>query len=423
MSKVQNRKPLLERLSWLLAGVFIAVGIDVVSRHVITPRNEGTPLVRVSAKQNQLKSISGSWGVILVDPFPLKWSETYFYDKEKRLTSDRWAFSGTNLSIIQESIARLTKPQELASEVAEAGRWRQDKTHFVFQPTSTFLTRLTPESRAELYRLAGDNGNYSQQWPYRFTEHTFAERFGNSGLNKVQVKQIRDLCYWDCNLISFCDVALLQKNFDEKSFDELIRVLNTIPSLRVRLHLCPSDSVTNLLAYWGRNQSVSRVKPILETLTSTSEGNEINICALLPPFARTRLYGYPDAKTHEAESRMDCFFTGMNFFNDAPDLRYLDNQVVKSRLKTKFRPVGNTPIFGDLLVLISAEGEAIHMAVYIADDIVFTKNGMTETQPWTLMKIEDMLTYFPTRTPSKIYFVREIEDVKAVTYHPVANHD
>jgi hypothetical protein len=89
------------------------------------------------------------------------------------------------------------------------------------------------------------------------------------------------------------------------------------------------------------------------------------------------------------------------------------------RLKTRYRPVGQSPVFGDLLVMIDSEGEAIHMAVFIAGDIVFTKNGMTPLQPWTLMHIEDMMTHFPTRTPARIYFVREVEEKNSITLGPV----
>ena len=33
----------------------------------------------------------------------------------------------------------------------------------------------------------------------------------------------------------------------------------------------------------------------------------------------------------------------------------------------------------------------MHVAVYVADDIVFTKNGFHYTQPWILMHLKDML--------------------------------
>ena len=41
----------------------------------------------------------------------------------------------------------------------------------------------------------------------------------------------------------------------------------------------------------------------------------------------------------------------------------------------------------------------IHAAVYIADDVVFTKNGGNDRQPWMLMKWDDLLARYPQNDP------------------------
>ena len=41
----------------------------------------------------------------------------------------------------------------------------------------------------------------------------------------------------------------------------------------------------------------------------------------------------------------------------------------------------------------------VHSATYLADDVVFTKNGGIFTQPWTYMKLSDLVTYYNTFTP------------------------
>jgi hypothetical protein len=35
-----------------------------------------------------------------------------------------------------------------------------------------------------------------------------------------------------------------------------------------------------------------------------------------------------------------------------------------------------------------------HAAVYIADDLVFSKNGISSMSPWTLMSIDDVKAYY-----------------------------
>lgn len=45
--------------------------------------------------------------------------------------------------------------------------------------------------------------------------------------------------------------------------------------------------------------------------------------------------------------------------------------------------------------------------MYVADDFVFTKNGVNPEQPWVLMKLSDMLMlYYPADKSGKIRFLR-----------------
>jgi hypothetical protein len=58
--------------------------------------------------------------------------------------------------------------------------------------------------------------------------------------------------------------------------------------------------------------------------------------------------------------------------------------------------------FGDVILFMASEKEAIHSAVYLADDIVFTKNGSSERSPWILMKMENLTAYYQTSIDLKI---------------------
>jgi hypothetical protein len=68
-------------------------------------------------------------------------------------------------------------------------------------------------------------------------------------------------------------------------------------------------------------------------------------------------------------------------------------------LRTEFDLVAGRPTYGDLVALVNEAGEGLHLCVYIADDFVFTKNGMNRLQPWVMMKIPDMLLAFPSEKP------------------------
>ena len=47
--------------------------------------------------------------------------------------------------------------------------------------------------------------------------------------------------------------------------------------------------------------------------------------------------------------------------------------------------------FGDIIQFVKADSNTVeHSAVFIAGDIVFTKNGIGVTNPWVLMRYSDM---------------------------------
>jgi hypothetical protein len=58
--------------------------------------------------------------------------------------------------------------------------------------------------------------------------------------------------------------------------------------------------------------------------------------------------------------------------------------------------------FGDVLMFLNGQGNAIHSCVYIADDIVYTKNGENIASPWLLMKIGDVQRVYSYEGQSSI---------------------
>ncbi len=68
-----------------------------------------------------------------------------------------------------------------------------------------------------------------------------------------------------------------------------------------------------------------------------------------------------------------------------PQVYYLDARLTATHLKEAYQPVQAPFQYGDILEFITPEGNAIHACVYVADDIVFTKNGDGMIKPWVLM--------------------------------------
>jgi uncharacterized protein YfaT (DUF1175 family) len=84
---------------------------------------------------------------------------------------------------------------------------------------------------------------------------------------------------------------------------------------------------------------------------------------------------------------------GHEFFNNPPDDRYHDSDVWGDALEQNYTKVRQAS-FGDLIVFYRPDGVPIHMVVYIADDVVFTKEGSSSWHPWTLMKWDDLMAHY-----------------------------
>jgi hypothetical protein len=57
--------------------------------------------------------------------------------------------------------------------------------------------------------------------------------------------------------------------------------------------------------------------------------------------------------------------------------------------------------FGDVLCFLE-DGEGLHTCVFIADDIVFTKNGESLMAPWVLMQLKDVESIYRRSSATRI---------------------
>ena len=89
----------------------------------------------------------------------------------------------------------------------------------------------------------------------------------------------------------------------------------------------------------------------------------------------------------------------MNIFNSEPDNRFFDSNHIRKVLATEYSRVEGTREFGDLILLHDRTGQALHQCVFIADDVVFTKNGAGVLSPWVLQKLSNMMAQYPSDKP------------------------
>lgn len=262
---------------------------------------------------------------------------------------------------------------------------------------------LTAEARKVIYTaLSVFPENYAYAEPYRFTVSARDEWFKDSGLKPETIALVERLLFQRGNSLLFSDQALVIPTLN--SLEESTRLLKTLArksTLMLKLRITPETDIEALERYWSFPGSKDIV-PLLTSLKQRGASTTLDIVHLLPRFARSRLYSYPSPDEPGSMSYMDCHWTVLNFFNQEPDPRFQDIAEVGMAFRSNYHPVTGRPRYGDIYLFTQANGDVIHSCVYIADNIVFTKNGASPSSPWILMKYEDVVAFYPSSQPLDI---------------------
>jgi hypothetical protein len=99
----------------------------------------------------------------------------------------------------------------------------------------------------------------------------------------------------------------------------------------------------------------------------------------------------------------DCHWTSLNFYNFDASQYLLDSRLATSQVLENFLPVEAPYQFGDILFFLdSLTGDAFHSCVYLADTLVYTKNGRNVLSPWIIMKLEDVKNVYLFRDNGRV---------------------
>ncbi len=144
----------------------------------------------------------------------------------------------------------------------------------------------------------------------------------------------------------------------------------------------------------------------MEAMAELPGVHAMPVTYLLPGFARRRVFTYPSVSEEPNAANRDCHWTALNFFNEEPDDRLGNREYAAKVIASDYYVIYNDYQFGDLVLFMTAPGEVIHSAVYLADGVLFTKNGSRPSNPWMLVRLEDMKDFYPTEKPLTISYFR-----------------
>lgn len=347
----------------------------------------------------------GPWGALEMTTLLLE-------PPESIIGTDAWAdgdLSWTFTGIPADQVEPLLRQAGLnGAPLAELLATRETDTGgtVILHPTDALLLGMDPSTRYRVYALLRTSStNTFYQSPFRVSHLAADAWFRDAAVSEQTRKLAESLTYRHREMVYFSDVRYVMSEIanatERRNF---YAALLRQASLLVRLHVCRETDTEALIAYWGSNGRASEVRPLLQAMSRSDAAWPINIVMLLPAFARARLMTYDPVRDGKFR---DCGWTALNFFNAVPDDAMLDPDTQARVLRNDYISVASGFLPGDIILIRNGAGTVVHICNYIADNIVFTKNGGYKAQPWTLSTLEEVVEFYTVGDDvSSVLFLR-----------------
>jgi len=313
-----------------------------------------------------------------------------------------WFLPGVEVAGARELLVALGVPPGDAERVTATAESDRRTSGAVLTPEPRWVRGLDPDLRSRLYMMLSKTPlNGDQANSFRYLGPSVESWLGSSLIAPETRRLVEPLVYRDGGYLHFADIELIRSEIqDPEELRRLAKALLRQPTVLVKLDVERQEDVDGLAAYWGRGGRRTDVRPLLESVAGAGPGPLIDIVHLLPVFARSYLYRYPKLSAADFDRPVlaNCLWTALNFFESHPNDRFLDVDTALNTLKNDYYVIESGFELGDVVAFVDASGNIFHAAVYLADDLVFSKNGTSPMAPWTIMSIEDLKGYYRTRS-------------------------
>lgn len=303
-----------------------------------------------------------------------------------------WRFVGLSAEEIRNLFIKAGLQDAHLAALLEEKRWSAAGEVVTVYPPREVVFALTPAQRGAIYRvLAQWRENIQHREPAVIENGNVREWFRDSGLREEVLAAIENLAYPIGRALVFSDVAyVLGEIREEKEQRALMKALTRTRTMILRMRLSERSNLRELEDYWTVGAKYKDTAPMMRSVVQTPGVELLDVVHLLPPTARKLLYTYPTLAMGLEGRFPDCHWTCANFFNYNAADRFLDANGAMARFRESLDPVPAPYRFGDTIMLMKGT-QVFHNCIFIADDIVYTKNGTRIQDPWILMKFGDML--------------------------------
>jgi hypothetical protein len=343
-------------------------------------------------------NLTGPWGKLVVIPIAIQPPASFFVTNPPVGESRFWHFPGMRLPEVRTLLETAGVDGDAVGMLLKTARENTGPPGVTLEPPEDFLLAMSAGLRAKVnLQLSQFRDNINIWDPIRYAGGTFEQWTIDSRLSPDTLSVFRRLVYLRNNVLCFSDLSLLFSRVqDPVEKVRLAQILTRTPALEVYLEIKENEDINPLVEYWGIGKQKEMIEPLLEAMNDRPIGGVINIVYLLPRFARTRLNTFAlgdDLIEETAEHTHDCKWTALNFFNDVPDERF-SSPAARELCVQMSDPIDRPSKLGDLLFFIGKNGEVMHVCVFLAGDIVFTKNGSSPQAPFVLSRLKDVVAFY-----------------------------
>ena len=354
---------------------------------------------------------SGPWGEMLVWDMQIHQPTEYVGFIKLSPKGPLWNFGQVSEDAVKEVLATSgCSPAEIKTLMA--ARVAQNDGAQVIQPPEELLVAISRDVRSKLYlELAKHRENAFQANPVLIDPRKLAEQLRGIASNPAPVREaIEKLSYPRNGYTYFSDPEVIWRLLGggEQEKAKLLNFLTTIHAVMTSILVKPNTQIDMPIIYWALPMPGVRVKdlyPLFEAQKSMPKGGSIPITYLLPEPARNALYTTP-LIPGGGDRPSDCLSTALLFFSPEPDPRVSNPEFAFRFVREHYYEIARPSLAGDLVLLMNDKGILVHAAVHLAGDVVYSKNGMSTSQPWVLMREKEMVGLFSALSPMRVYYMR-----------------
>ena len=313
-----------------------------------------------------------------------------------------WFFVNETREAVEARLGNMGVDPSLLGLLSRQGRWESDDDGTFVEPPIEVVLSLPPEVRSRLYAwLARYGPNVMQRTPTPVTLQLLDDPQQVRGLSPEILSLFKRMCYHRANWTLFSDVqALLTRATTPEEQRRVIALCMRVTTFLVRLRVDEHSDLTTIERYWRFPERSKDLRPILRAVARVPGGDALDLAHLLPPMPRKRLYMYSLPDDDPLADKRDCFWTSLNFLNEPSVDDFVMPDKALAALDAHYEMISEASRFGDIVVLFSErQRQPVHAASYLADGLVFTKNGRSLRVPWVVMKKPDMVGYYTAIAP------------------------